>query len=197
MSQKKARAARQNSATGKPAAKARNRSRLYWGAAAVAAVALIGVGLLAARGTGPAAAVSISSDEVISFSGTDPITGKTVSLDDYAGKPVVINVWGSWCPGCRDEGADLREFGIRHPEAQLIGIDLQDTKGGAQSFYKDLNWTHPSVFDPDGKLSFSLGLQGTPSTFFLDRDHRMATRIVGATDLAGFEQALEQALSNA
>ena len=195
MSQKKARAARQNSATGKPAARVRNRSRLYWGAGAVAAVALIGVGLLAARGTGPATAVNVSSGKEVSFSGTDPVTGKQVSLVDYAGKPVVLNVWGSWCPGCRDEGADLREFAIQHPEAQLIGIDLQDTKGGAQSFYKELNWTHPSVFDPDGKISFSLGLQGTPSTFFLDSEHRIVTRIVGATDLAGFEQALEQALT--
>jgi hypothetical protein len=49
------------------------------------------------------------------------------------------------------------------------------------------------VFDPDGEISYSLGLQGTPSTFFLDRDHRIASRIVGETDYAGFEQGLEAA----
>lgn len=195
MSQKKARATRQNSRTGKPVASAGGRSRVVVGAAAVAVVALVGIGLLAARGTGPAAAVSVSSGEAISFSGTDPITGKQVSLTDYAGKPVVLNVWGSWCEGCAAEAVDLREFVERHPEAPMIGIDLQDSEGAARAFYEEWGWTHPSVFDPDGEISFSLGLQGTPSTFFLDREHRVATRIVGATDLAGFEQALEQALS--
>ena len=195
MSQKKARAARQSRASGMPAASTRGRSPVIVGVVAVTVVALVGIGLLAARGTGPAAAVNVSSGKEISLSGTDPVTGEQVSLVDYAGKPVVLNVWGSWCEGCRAEAVDLREFVKKHPEAQTIGIDLQDSKGGAKAFYEQWDWTHPSMFDPDGEISFSLGLQGTPSTFFLDREHRIVTRIVGATDLAGFEQALEQALS--
>jgi peroxiredoxin len=127
----------------------------------------------------------------VSFSGTDPITGDTVSLADYSGTPVVLNVWGSWCPGCVAEAEDLRRFAADHPEVQVIGIDLQDSVGAAKEFYERWRWTHPSVFDPDGEISFSLGLQGTPSTFFLDRQHRIVTRIVGVTDYAGFEQGLE------
>jgi thiol-disulfide isomerase/thioredoxin len=164
-------------------------------AGALGLVAVLAAGLAVARSTGAAEPIAQRSGDTVSFSGTDPITGRPVSLADYRGKPVVINVWGSWCPGCIAEAEDLRRFAADHPEVQLIGVDLQDTTDAARAFYERWRWTHPSVFDPNGEISFSLGLQGTPSTFFLDREHRMVTRIVGETDYAGFEQGLEAALS--
>lgn len=172
------------------------RRKQIWIAVAAAAVVVVVIGgALIARDTGPAQAVVTRSGSTISFSGEDPITGKQVALSDFAGKPVVINVWGSWCEGCRAEAIALREFAAAHPEVQVLGVDLQDSKGGARGFYEEFAWKHPSVFDPDGSISFSLGLQGTPSTFFLNGQHRMVTRIVGETDRAGFEGGLSAALS--
>ena len=170
------------------------RSRLLAAAGALALAAVLAVGIAIARGTGVAEPIAGGAGDSVSFSGTDPITGEQVSLDDYAGKPVVLNVWGSWCPGCIAEAEDLRRFVADHPEVQVIGVDLQDTEGAAKDFYERWRWRHPSVFDPDGEISFSLGLQGTPSTFFLDREHRIVARIVGETDYAGFESGLEAAL---
>lgn len=166
------------------------RRRVLAGVAALLAAAVVAVGVLVARETGPAPAVSTPAGPVVSFSGKDPITGRKVSVADFAGMPVVVNVWASWCTGCIDEAVDLRTFVARHPEVRMIGVDLQDSVGAARAFYRRWGWTHPTVFDPKGEIAFSLGLQGTPSTFFLDRDHRMVARIVGATDLAGFEQGL-------
>lgn len=154
----------------------------------------IGAVLASSRGERPAAPVNSRSSDAVSLSGTDPITGKAVELNAYRGKPVVINIWASWCPGCNEEAADLRRFAQEHPEAQLIGIDYQDTERAARGFYERWDWSHPSVFDPQGALTAGLGLQGLPSTFFLDRQHRVVTRIVGATDLAGFEAGLRRAL---
>lgn len=196
MSQKNAREARNVKA---PPTKSRavGHSRILIAAAAVVVAALVGVGVLATRNTGPAQAVHTASSSVVSISGTDPITGKSISLADYAGKPVVLNVWASWCPGCRAEAADLRTFAARHPEVQTIGIDTRDTKGDAGGFYRQFGWTHPSVFDPDGRIASGLGLQGLPTTYFLDRNHRVVTQIVGETNLAGFEQGLKAALAGA
>ena len=204
MSQKRESASRQaaNQAAGRGAGRpsksgkpgSRRNVRLL-AAVAVAIVAAVVGGVLLARGRGPAPAVAVSLQSGISFSGSDPITGKTVSTIAYAGKPLVVNVWGSWCPGCLEEAVALQTFVERHPEIQMIGIDLNDTKRGAQAFYRQTGWKHPSVYDPSGKIAYRLGLQGTPTTFFLDRDHRIVARIVGATDLAGFEQGLSQALS--
>ena len=171
------------------------RGRLLAAVGALALAAVLAIGIAIARGTGAAEPIAGSGSESVSFSGTDPITGKQVSLADYAGKPVVVNVWGSWCPGCIAEAEALRRFAADHPEVQVIGVDLQDTESAAREFYERWRWTHPSVFDPDGEISFSLGLQGTPSTFFLDREHRIAARIVGETDYAGFESGLDAILS--
>lgn len=152
--------------------------------------AVVFVGVLAARDTGLAGPIVQPDGDAVSFSGTDPVTGKEVSLSDYTGTPLVINVWGSWCTGCAAEAEDLRRFAEDHPEVQVVGVDLQDSRSGARGFYERWRWTHPSVFDPDGAISFSLGLQGTPTTFFTDREHRIVARIVGETDYDGFVQAM-------
>ena len=160
-------------------------------------MALLVVGAVVAgivRGGGSSAAVVGGSAPALA--GTDPVTGADVSLSDFDGKPVVINIWASWCPGCNDEAADLAAFARRHPEAQVLGIDTQDVQGDAQSFYRRWRWSHPSIFDPDGTLAARLALQGLPTTIFLDAEHRIVTRIVGAGSLADFEDGLRQALAS-
>jgi thiol-disulfide isomerase/thioredoxin len=198
VSQRRARRAGQNVRGGRPRESRLGRllrDRRAWAVAvALPLVAVLATGIVVARGTGAAEPIAARTGDAVSFSGSDPITGERVSLDGYAGKPVVINVWGSWCPGCIAEAEDLRRFAEDHPEVQVIGVDLQDSRDAAKDFYERWRWTHPSIFDPDGEISFSLGLQGTPSTFFLDREHRIVTRIVGETDYAGFERGLEAAL---
>jgi thiol-disulfide isomerase/thioredoxin len=162
----------------------------------VIVAALVG-GYFAARNNGPAGATRAThrSDGALELAGTDPITGRHVDLASYRGTPVVINVWGSWCDGCNAEAADLARFVRSHPNVQVIGIDTQDSASGAKSFYRKWGWHHPSIADPRGELAAQLGLQGTPTTFFLDVRHRVVTQIVGATNLAGFNQGLAAATS--
>lgn len=196
MNQKKAREARRLADAAAPESGGRSsRTRLLIAVGGAAVIAVVVAGVFVARGTGPAQPIASASGSAISLSGTDPITGKTVSLADYEGTPIVLNVWGSWCEGCIAEAADLQRFVVAHPDVQMIGIDLNDSTSGARSFYAEHGWKHPSIADPRGEISKGLGLQGTPTTYFLDRDHRVVTQIVGATDLAGFEQGLKTALS--
>jgi thiol-disulfide isomerase/thioredoxin len=179
------------------------RFRLVAGAAAVAGLAaVLAIGIvLAGRDSGsagamPAAASPRETNDLETaphLRGVDPITGKDVSLADFRGKPVVVNVWASWCPGCNEEAADLRRFAAAHPEAVVLGIDFQDTKAGAKDFYRRWGWTHPSIWDVSGTMTGALGLQGLPTTYFLTADHRIAAQVVGASDFAGFEQGLEAA----
>jgi thiol-disulfide isomerase/thioredoxin len=156
--------------------------------------ALVG-GYFAARHNGPAGATRVThaSDGALELAGTDPITGRHVDLASYQGKPVVLNVWGSWCPGCNAEAADLRRFERSHPNAQVVGVDTQDTSSGAKAFYRKWAWRHPSIADPRGELAAQLGVQGFPTTFFLNARHQVKTQIVGATNRAGFERGLAAA----
>ncbi len=121
------------------------------------------------------------------------MTGKRVSLASFAGKPIVLNLWASWCTGCYAEARALGRFERAHPEAQVVGIDIQDTKAAARAFYRRFGWRHPSIFDPSGSLAAKLGLQGLPTTLFLDRRHRVVARILGETNLAGFTNGLHRA----
>ncbi len=105
--------------------------------------------------------------------------GRTVSLTDFAGQVVVINIWGSWCGPCRTEVTDLQQLyeNTRASGVTVLGIDVRDDHDGAADFVRDRGVTYPSIFDFPGR---SLdGLRGyprntVPSTIVLDREHRVA-----------------------
>lgn len=205
LSQRKARQARRAgqpashpSRPGRRRAGDQGRNTLKWFAiAAAAALAVAGiVAVTVLRGSGGGGGVAAAGEPAPSVEGADPITGEAISLSDFAGKPVVINVWASWCPGCNDEAEDLATLAKEHPEAQLLGIDYQDTAAGARAFYRRWSWEHPSIFDPDGSLAARFGLVGLPMTFFLDADHRVVARIVGAGTLSEFESGLRRAIAS-
>jgi thiol-disulfide isomerase/thioredoxin len=168
---------------------------------AVAVLAVAGVvaaGLLSARDSGPAQpSAGAGSGPRLELSGVDPITGEDVELAQFAGKPVVVNFWASWCPGCYAEAEALKRFAEKHPEVAVVGINFQDARAGARDFYRQFGWTWPSIADPSGELGARLRLQGMPTTIFLDAEHREATRIVGETDEAGFESGLRAATGEA
>lgn len=187
----------------------RRRALLALAFASVAAV--FTAGLVLARGTGdsneagPSSAMRQSTGAeptradgtpAPDLAGEDPITGKRVELAAFQGKPVVINVWASWCPGCNDEAVALREFAAAHPEVVVLGLDFQDTVAGAKAFYRKWGWTHPSIYDVAGTQTAAIGLVGLPTTYFLDERHRVVAQVVGATDRAGFERGLELALNS-
>jgi thiol-disulfide isomerase/thioredoxin len=175
-----------------------NRRRLTIAAIATVVAAVVIVGAILARDTGPAAPVaSESTAGRLTVSGSDVVTDKDVSLAEFAGKPVVLTIWASWCPGCNAEARTLASFAEEHPEAAFFGVDFQDTKEDARSFYRRYGWRFPSVFDPDGRIANKLGMRGTPTTIFLDADHREVARLVGETDEAGFADGLEQATAGA
>ncbi len=201
MSQKRAKRARQaQRPTTPPLVGRRGQPRWgstwLWAAVGAAVIAAVIGGTFAARsgGGGGPAIVHQGSSGVLQLSGTSPITGQRVSLAAYAGKPVVLNLWASWCTGCRAEARDLATFARAHPEAKVIGLDTQDNDNDARTFYREFGWTHPSIRDPSGALAARLGLQGLPTTIFLDRQHRIVTRIIGASNAAGFAQGLRAAL---
>jgi thiol-disulfide isomerase/thioredoxin len=197
MSQRKAKRARKDArAASQPTDERRRglRSRGLIGLALLALAASVVGGVLAARGNGPARAVVHRSGNQLALSGTDPVTGRHVDLASFRGKPIVLNVWGSWCDGCNAEAADLERFAQTHPNVQVVGVDTQDTSSAAKAFYRRWGWHHPSIADPQGNLAAQLAIQGTPTTFFLNARHEIVTSIVGASNLAGFDQGLRLAL---
>lgn len=75
-----------------------------------------------------------------------------------------------------------------------MGLDTQDSAVGARAFYRKFGWHHPSITDLHGSIAHKLGVQGVPTTFFLNQRHYVVAEVAGATNLAGFEQGLRAAL---
>jgi thiol-disulfide isomerase/thioredoxin len=109
---------------------------------------------------------------------------KTISTQDYRGKVVVINVWGSWCPPCRKEAPDLQAASVETKDiAQFVGITSKDyDPAPAEAFVRSFKITYPSIYDPSGKvlLAFSGDLppSAIPSTLIIDRQGRLAVRVL-------------------
>lgn len=123
-------------------------------------------------------------DDPIAMSGED-LDGESVSLEDYRGKPVVVTVWGSWCPPCRAEAPALAEAAAGlDGRVGFLGINVRDPAiDQAQSFVRRFEIPFASVYSPDGKalLSFAgtLTPNTIPSTLVLDAQGRVAASIIG------------------
>jgi thiol-disulfide isomerase/thioredoxin len=122
--------------------------------------------------------------ELPAVSGPALGTSKTISTQEYRGKVVVINVWGSWCPPCRKEAPDLQAASVETKNvAQFVGITSKDyDPAPAEAFVRSFKITYPSIYDPTGKvlLTFAgeLPPSAIPSTMIIDRDGRLAVRVL-------------------
>jgi thiol-disulfide isomerase/thioredoxin len=108
-------------------------------------------------------------------------TSKTLSLNDFAGKVVVVNVWGQWCGPCRTEITQLQQVydATRAKGVAFLGIDVRDNNiDAARDFVTDRRITFPSIYDPPMRTMIAFGgrypTTVIPSTVVLDRQHRVA-----------------------
>lgn len=133
-------------------------------------------------GTGKVTTVPASERKTAPDISGETVDGKKLSLKDYRGKVVVLNVWGAWCPPCRAEAPHLVKVAedTKSQGVEFVGINTRDLdKANAQAFERTYKVGYPSLYDPSGKqvLRFpknALSLQTIPSTVVLDRDGKIA-----------------------
>lgn len=86
---------------------------------------------------------------------------------EASGMPAVVNIWASWCLPCRSEAPLLEEAHTRYGDAiEFIGVDVQDTQGGAKRFLAEFGLGFQHYFDRDRSVPNSYGVIGTPATLF-------------------------------
>ncbi len=136
---------------------------------------------------------------VPAFTFTDQ-DGKTLSLGDFKGKVVVLDVWATWCAPCRAEFPRFDRLQAALGDKGLVVIPVSQDLGGRKpvdKFYDELGVKALSKYiDPDNATAKALGLRGLPTTLIIDREGREIARIEGeapwdsAETLARFETLL-------
>jgi cytochrome c biogenesis protein CcmG, thiol:disulfide interchange protein DsbE len=103
----------------------------------------------------------------------------TLSTGALAGKPWVLNVWGTWCAGCRDEHEVLLEV-ARENRVPIVGMAWKDDDARVQQWLQQLGNPYFVVpLDRDGRAAINYGVYGAPETFFIDGTGIVRYRHVG------------------
>lgn len=103
----------------------------------------------------------------------------TLSRDDLIGKPLLVNVWATWCPTCKAEHAELlritQDFGV-----PIVGLNYKDDPQAARAFLARYgNPFRYNLVDADGQIGVDLGVYGAPETFLLDAQGTIVYKRVG------------------
>lgn len=172
---------------------------LFAGAVATLAVAAIVVWFVARPPTAPQH-VAASTEPVRTTFNFTPLAeprslpalhftnaeGRALTMADFHGRVVLLNLWATWCVPCRKEmpALDRLEAKLGGPAFEVVPLSI-DRQGLAavQPFYRQLGLKTLRIYvDPSGDAAFAVGAPGVPTSLLVDRDGRELGRVVGAAE---------------
>jgi peroxiredoxin len=105
-------------------------------------------------------------------------------LSDLRGKVVVLNFWASWCPPCLEETQSLNTLqqAIAPKGGVVLGVSVDEDKAAYEKFIADNHVVFPTFDDVTKKSSLDYGTSMYPETYLIDREGRLARKIVGPQD---------------
>jgi cytochrome c-type biogenesis protein len=114
------------------------------------------------------------------------LDGTPVSISDYHGKVILVNLWATWCEPCREEMPGLGELHNMFPRSdfEIIGISIDDP-GFEQVIVQTMaedNLTYPVWLDPENRFQFMFRTIGVPESFLIDADGQIIHQWKGAFD---------------
>lgn len=134
----------------------------------------------------------------VEFTGVDYDGGK-VTAESMRGKVAVLNFWYAACAPCRAEAPSLTDLAKQFSGqgVQFYGVNVRDEKGTAEAFDRTFNITYPSLNDKGGQVLLGLSAfvppAAVPTTIVLDKEGRVAARILGLADKSTLKSLIEGA----
>jgi cytochrome c biogenesis protein CcmG, thiol:disulfide interchange protein DsbE len=128
------------------------------------------------------------------------LDGASASLADHQGRLVLLNVWATWCPPCREEIPALQELHERFVDRGLdvvgVSIDGRGERDNIRDFLDGFGVTYPIWLDPSERVTSVFRTQGVPTTFLIARNGTLLWRHVGpvTADHAELNRLLDEHL---
>lgn len=124
--------------------------------------------------------------------------GPTFDFAEYAGRPMVVNFWASWCLPCYQEAPVLQEYWRQYQDSGVlfVGIHTQnrDHHADGLTFLSQFGLSFPNGYDPSSEISIDWGVYGVPETFFVDADGRVILKHIGPVTPELMDQQLKAML---
>lgn len=107
------------------------------------------------------------------------IPDRSLSLGDLRGKVWLLNVWASWCVGCREEHPLLVEL-AKTGVVPIYGLNYKDQRGDALAWLGQSGDPYAlSIADADGRVGIDYGVYGVPETFVIDKNGMIRYKQIG------------------
>lgn len=109
--------------------------------------------------------------------------GESLTLSDFHGRPVLVNLWASWCPPCRAEMPAMQrlytDYHDKGLEILAVNATSQDRLSDALAFSDELGLTFPILLDTNGEIARLYQVQSLPTSFFIGEDGKIKDVVIG------------------
>ena len=113
------------------------------------------------------------------------LDGRMVSLSDYKGKVILLNIWATWCPPCVAEAPSIDKLHKMFEDEDFVLLAVSIDEGGekaVEDFMKRKNLSFPVLLDPEGRVARLYRTTGVPESFIIRKDGTIDNKIEGAID---------------
>lgn len=119
--------------------------------------------------------------------------GSDVTLSTYFGKPIVLNLWASWCSPCKNEMPYFEQAYKENEDIQFLMVNMTsgDDINDAKDFIKEEGYTFPVLFDIYGEAGYMYQANSIPMTIFIDENGNIVTYGVGAFDKETLQKGID------
>jgi thiol-disulfide isomerase/thioredoxin len=121
------------------------------------------------------------------------LRGESRQLKAFAGKPLVVNLWASWCPPCRREMPLLRDAQVRRADVNFVFVNQGESAATVRQYLDASHIELANVLlDPQSALASAIGSHALPATLFFDARGRLVERRLGELSAASLARRLAQ-----
>ena len=115
------------------------------------------------------------------------LDGQAVRLSGHRGQVVLVNLWATWCPPCREEMPSMETLYRTLKDRGFVLLAVSEDEKGAEAvrpFVAEAKVSFPVLLDPQGEVGRKYGVWGYPESFVVDREGRIIDRVIGPRDWA-------------